>query len=183
MSETTRRILYVVCCAALSAQRIQDFVVLAQEDGWDVCVIATPNATKFINVPLLEQVTAHPVRSDYKRPEDPDVLPRADAIVIYPATVNTLNKWALGISDTLALGILCEYMGLKMPIVAVPYVRTDSGLDNHPAFTRSLAFLKECSVRILYEPEKYPPRNDVPWNVVLDELHHLLSKAVGTNKS
>jgi phosphopantothenoylcysteine synthetase/decarboxylase len=183
MSETARRTLYVVCCAALSAQRIQDFVVLAQREGWDVCVIATPNATKFLNVSLLEKLTGYPVRSDYKRPEDPDVLPRADAIVVYPATANTLNKWALGISDTLALGILCEYLGLKMPVVAVPYVRTDSGLDNHPAFSRSLAFLKECGVHILYEPEKYPPRNDVPWHVVLDDLHQLVSEVVGTNKS
>jgi len=42
---------------------------------------------------------------------------------------------------------------------------------------------KECGVRILYEPEKYPPRNDVPWHVVLDDLHHLVSNANWMNKS
>jgi phosphopantothenoylcysteine synthetase/decarboxylase len=173
---SSRGVLYVVCCAALSAQRIQDFVALAQAEGWNVCVIATPHATKFIDAPLLGQLTGYSVRSDYKRPEEPDVLPRADAIVVYPATVNTLNKWVLGISDTLAVGILCEYMGLHMPIVAVPYVRTDSGLDNHPAFAKSLALLREWGVHVLYEPEKYPPRNDVPWNVVLDALHEVLRK-------
>jgi hypothetical protein len=36
-------------------------------------------------------------------------LPPADAIAVAPATYNTINKWAAGISDTLALGILCEY--------------------------------------------------------------------------
>ena len=67
MSENTsasRGVLYVVCCAALSAQRIQDFVMLAQSAGWDVCIIATPNALKFIDVPLLTELTGHPVRSD-----------------------------------------------------------------------------------------------------------------------
>ena len=95
-------------------------------------------------------------------PEEPDVLPRADAIVVFPATVNTLNKWALGIMDTLALGLLCEYMGMRMPVLAIPCVLTGSGLDSHPAFSKSMAFLKECGVHVIYEPEKYPPKNEVP---------------------
>ncbi len=131
----------------MSAQRFQDFIVLAKAEGWNVCVIATPHATKFIDIPLLERLTGYPVRSEYKRPEEPDVLPRADAIVVYPATVNNLNKWTLCIADILAVSILCEYMGLHMPIVAVPYVRTDSGLDNHPAFAKSLAFVNVPPVR------------------------------------
>ena len=92
-----KRVLYLVSCASRPAQRVQEFVLLAQAEGWDVCVIATPQATKFVDIPLLEQLTGHPVRSEYKRPEEPDVLPRADAIVVFPAAVNTLNKWALGI--------------------------------------------------------------------------------------
>ncbi len=30
------------------------------------------------------------------------------------------SKWALGITDTLAVGLLCEYTGLRVPIVAFP---------------------------------------------------------------
>jgi hypothetical protein len=135
-----------------------------------VCVITTPQGTKFIDSPLLERLTGYPVRSAYKRPEEPDVLPRADALVVFPATFNTMNKWALGISDTLALGLLCEYTGLKMPIVAVPCFRTGGGLDGHPAFFRSLQMLRAYGVRVLYEPEKYPPKNQVPPQVILEVL-------------
>ena len=39
---------------------------------------------------------------------------------------------------------------------------TGSGLDSHPAFSKSMAFLKECGVHVIYEPEKYPPKNEVP---------------------
>jgi phosphopantothenoylcysteine synthetase/decarboxylase len=170
----TKRVLYLVSCASRPAQRIQEFVPLAQAQGWDVCVITTPQATKFVDIPLLEQLTGHPVRSEYKRPEEPDVLPRADAIVVFPATVNTLNKWALGIMDTLALGLLCEYMGMNMPVLAIPCVLTGSGLDTHPAFSRSIAFLRGCGVRVIYEPEKYPPKNEVPWEIILDELHEMM---------
>ena len=173
---SSRGVLYIICCASRPAQRVQDLVRLAQAEGWDVCVIVTPQGTKFVDVPLLEQLTGHPVRSEYKRPEEPDVLPRADAIVVFPATFNTLNKWALGITDTLALGLLCEYTGLGMPIVVVPGVTTGSGLDSHPAFFKSMQFLRECGVCVLHEPEKYPPKNEVPWDVILDTLHDLLRK-------
>jgi hypothetical protein len=34
--------------------------------------------------------------------------PKADAIIVAPATYNTISKWAAGVSDTYALGILAE---------------------------------------------------------------------------
>lgn len=167
-------VLYVIVCASSSAPLAQNVVAQAQAEGWDVCVILTPQATKFVDASLLAQLTGHPVRSEYKRPEEPDVLPRADAIVVFPATFNTINKWALGISDTLALGLLCEYTGLKMPVIAVPCFRTGGGLDGHPAFFRSIDLLRSYGVCVLYEPERYPPRNQVPVTVILDTLHQLI---------
>jgi phosphopantothenoylcysteine synthetase/decarboxylase len=41
------------------------------------------------------------------------MLPRADAVAIAPATFNTINKWVAGISDTFALGLLNEAIGLS----------------------------------------------------------------------
>lgn len=170
------RVLYVISCGSSSATLVPDFVQLAQSVKWDVCVIATPEGTKFINKPLLEKLTGHPVRYEYKRPEEPDVLPRADAIVVFPATFNTMNKWALGISDTLALGLLCEYTGLKMPIVAVPCFRTGGGLDGHPAFFRSIDLLRSYGICVIYEPEAYPPKNQVPAETILHVLHKMAGK-------
>ncbi|MBO0793838.1 MAG: flavoprotein, partial [Ktedonobacteraceae bacterium] len=111
MSETRqprRGALYVITCAARSSEPmlLQDFVKLAQADSWEVCVVATPQARKFIDIPLLENLTGYPVRSEYRHPEESDILPKADAIVAVPTTFNTINKWTLGITDTLALGLL-----------------------------------------------------------------------------
>ena len=172
---TRRGVLYIIACAASSATLVPDLVVQAQAAAWKVCVITTPQGAKFLDIPLVEQLTGYPVRSEYKRPEEPDVLPRADAIVVFPATFNTINKWALGISDTLAVGTLCEYTGLKMPIVTVPCFRTGGGLDGHPAFFRSLQMLREYGVRVLYEPQTYPPKNQVPPDVILDVLDETVS--------
>ena len=185
MSETalhSRGILYNIVCAASTAALVPNFVKQAQARGWNVCVITTPQGTKFLDIPLVEQLTGYPVRSEYKRPEEPDVLPRADAIVVFPATFNTINKWALGISDTLVLGILCEYTGLKMPIVTVPCFRTGGGLDGHPAFFRSLHMLKDYGVRVLYEPDTYPPKNQVPPEVILTVLDEAMRTAQRSNR-
>lgn len=139
-------VLYHIICGSSSAPLAAGFVKQAKARGWDVCIISTPHGTKFIDRPLLEELSGRPVRSEYKRPEEPDIFPRADAIVVFPATFNTVNKWASGISDTLAVGLLCEYAGLKMPIVAVPCFMTGGGLDTHPAFSRSIRMLRRYGV-------------------------------------
>lgn len=95
-------------------------VAAAQELGWTVCVITTPDGRKFIDAAALAEQTGFAVRSAYKNPGDPDLLPSADAMVVAPATVNTINKWAAGIADTLALGLIVEGLGKGLPIVAVP---------------------------------------------------------------
>ncbi len=169
-------VLYVMVCAAGAASSVQNFVERAQAEGWDVCVLLTPMASNFVEVSRLEQVTGHPVRSQYKHPDEPDVLPPADAIVVFPATFNTINKWALGISDNLVLGILCECTGMKTPpILAVPVVRKGK-LADHPAFPRSLELLRSYGVHVLYDPETYPPRNEVPANVILEALRDVIQQ-------
>jgi Flavoprotein len=172
----SNKVLYIMSCGSSSGMLVEDLVQLAQAAMWKVCVITTPEGTKFIDIPKLEQLTGYPVRSQYKRAEEPDVLPRADAIVVFPATFNTINKWASGISDTLVVGTLCEYMGLGAPIIAIPCFRTGGGLDGHPIFFKNLEFLQACGVRVIYEPENYPPKNRVPGNVILEELNAILAK-------
>jgi phosphopantothenoylcysteine synthetase/decarboxylase len=146
-----RGVLYLIVCAAPPARDALILVKLAQAAGWEVCVIATPSARSFIDIPALEAATGHPVRSDYKRPEDPDVLPPPDAIAVAPATFNTINKWAAGISDTLALGLLTEAIGKRLPVVALPFV--NAAQAEHPAFQRSIEQLREEGIRLLYGPD------------------------------
>jgi phosphopantothenoylcysteine synthetase/decarboxylase len=170
----TEKILYLVACGGRPAADLPAFVTWAQEGGWRVCVIATPAGMKFLDAPRLTQLTGYSVRDDYKRPEDPDVLPfPPDAFVVAPATFNTINKWANGISDTLALGLLNEALSAGQPIIAVPNPNT--ALARHPAFLRNVEFLRDCGVRILFDPDIYPlptpnlgepSRNLFPWDAL-----------------
>lgn len=150
----THGVLYVIACAAPPARDVGKLVALAQDDGWDVCVLTTPSGRRFADVAALEKATGHPVRSDYKDPGEPDVLPAPDAIIVAPATVNTINKWAAGICDTLALGILVEAIGKRLPMVALPF--TNRAHAAHPAFTDNIGKLRSWGVTVLFGPEVYP---------------------------
>jgi phosphopantothenoylcysteine synthetase/decarboxylase len=152
--QTRRPVVYVIACGGRPAANLPDFVTHLRADGWDVCVIATPSALKFMDTTELAELTGHVVRSEYKQPDEPDVLPPPDAIVVAPATFNTTNKWAYGSSDTLALGLLNEAIGLRLPVVTVPIPNT--ALAKHPAFVESVARLRSWGVRVLFDPETYP---------------------------
>jgi flavoprotein len=161
-------VLYVIACGGYPAGQLAGFAGFAQEQGWDVCVIATPDGTKFVDAPALADLTGHPVRSRYKDPGEPDVLPPADAFVLAPATFNTINKWAQGISDTLALGLLNEGTGLRLPMVAVPWPNV--ALYRHPVFQRSVTTLRKWGVRVLIDPARLPRAGEAPAVFPWDEL-------------
>jgi phosphopantothenoylcysteine decarboxylase len=156
----------VIACAAPPARDVVRLVAAAQAEGWTACVLATPSAVRFMDVATLAELTGYPVRSEYKNPDEPDVLPPPDAIIVAPATVNTVNKWAAGICDTLPLGILVESFGLKLPVVAVPW--TNAAHAAHPVFAESLARLRSWGVRVLAEPAPGEAGvSDFPWEEAL----------------
>ncbi|MCX5050188.1 MULTISPECIES: flavoprotein [unclassified Streptomyces] len=145
--------LYVVVCAAGVADSVGKLIRAAQEANWDVGVVATPQGMGFIDTDAVEAQTGYPIRSAWRSPGDPRPLPPADAIAVAPATFNTVNKWAAGISDTLALGILCEAYGMGIPTAVLPYL--NSAQAAHPAYRRSLDWLREMGVLIgSYEPHR-----------------------------
>ena len=41
-------------------------------------------------------------------------------------------------------------------------------------YRQSINTLRSWDVNVLYDVERYPLRNDVPWDVVLDTLHELI---------
>jgi len=177
-SSQASRVLYLIACGSSVARNIGRLVTLARRDGWDVCVVATPDGRKFIDIPALAAQTGHPVRTHYKNPGDPDVLPPPDAIIVAPATVNTVNKWAVGVADTLALGLLVEGQGKRLPIVAMPY--TNAAMAAHPSFGESIARLRGWGVTVLFgEGVVSLPSpgtgdqhvDEFPWGLALEALY------------
>lgn len=168
------RTLTVIVCGAGPAGHVGQLVTQALSHGWHVHVIATPAACEFIDVAALERQTGRPVRSRYREPGQPRSATRTDAIIVAPATYNTINKWATGISDNYALGVLAEAPGLKIPVIVLPFV--NAALAAHPAYTQSLTVLKTAGVHVLTGSgglQPHPPgtggplAGSFPWHLAL----------------
>ena len=164
-----RGMLHVIVCAAPPAAQVQDLVKLAQAAGWEVAVTATPEALAFTDAPLLAAITGFPVRHRWREPDEPESVPEANAIVVAPATFNTINRWVAGITNTVAVGTLCEFLGLDGPIVAVPNVNPP--LARHPTFRASLHQLREWGVRVLFDESAPREARMPPWEEILEEVN------------
>ncbi|WP_405882585.1 flavoprotein [Streptomyces sp. NBC_01384] len=171
------KILYLISCAAPPAQAVATGIRKAQAVGWDVCLVLTPSAHRWLENDLhaFRELTGHPVRHQYKLPDESDVLPAPDAILVAPATLNTLTKWADGHADTLALGLVTEAIGLQLPLVALPYLNQAQAA--HPALGRSVSVLRECGVTVLLGEGGFiphvPKHGDLdayPWDAALAAL-------------
>ena len=174
------RVLYLVICGAGPASRIDVMVKLARADGWDVYCLATPAAVEhFLDLPALAELSDHPVRTSYRQPGD-EPLPQADAVIVAPATYNTMNKWAAGIADNYVLNLLAELTGLGVHIVVLPFV--NQALAANPVFLRSVEELRQAAVRVLFGPGEFvphPPRtgetvlDTYPWALALQEVANI----------
>lgn len=174
------RVLSLIICAAGPATYAGKLVAMASDQGWRVQVIATPSAVAFLDLEEIEAMTGQPVRSQYSPPGSPRSLV-PDAIIVAPATYNTINKWAAGISDTYALGILAEAPGLGVPIVVLPFVNT--ALAEREAFAESVARLRREGVHVLLGDGFFLPHAprtgggqaaDFPWHLALSEAERLV---------
>ncbi|MEV0733609.1 flavoprotein [Polymorphospora sp. NPDC050346] len=164
------RTLHLVVCAAPPVRRIAELVDALQRNRWSVHVIATSTAATWLDIDDLATRTGHPVLHRQRHPDEPRPLPPADAVAVVPATFNTINKWAAGINDSLALGILNEALGNQTPTLLAPYAKT--ALTRHPAFPRHLSTLAGHGIHVL-PTSAIRPKDDADsfeWGVVIDAL-------------
>jgi phosphopantothenoylcysteine synthetase/decarboxylase len=177
-------VLYLIISATPAASGAYDAIPELQADGWDVCAITTPSGARFVDSARLAALTGHPVRSEYKHPDDPDVLPPGDAFVVAPASFNTVNKIVNGISDTLGVGIVCEAMGYGKPVIIAPWI--NPALARHGAYDRSIQHLQVDGVSLVLAERTFPmsmlhdpdapvadPGGAFPWNDVLSTVRQL----------
>lgn len=148
----------------------------AQRAGWDVSVVATPAALNWLPSGLTE-VTGHPVRTEMRGLDDPSYEPLGDAVLVAPATFNTINRWAAGLNDTLALGLLNEALGRSVPVAVVPWV--NDALRAHPVYGRNVDLLGTAGVHFAaIEPIEHMDR-EVMAATAIDALHTAMSSRPG----
>ncbi|MFD5109015.1 flavoprotein [Streptomyces cinereoruber] len=177
----TTSTLYLFSSAAPPVFDVARVIEEAQADGWDVCLGLTSTAAHWLADSLdgLAVLTGHPVRWSYRMPGQPDVWPEPDAIVVAPATFNTINQWALGITDKWLVGVVAEGIGKGIPMAMMPCV--NRAYVAHPQFERSIDTLRDAGVRVLYGEGGFIPNEPgqgnpaaYPWRAALDAVADVL---------
>lgn len=118
--------------------------------GHRVRTVATASALKFIGPATLEGLTGEPVRSDTFAPgaalEHVHLTRWADAVVVCPATANTLNRLAAGLADDLPGALFLAHDWTK-PWLVAPAM--NPAMWSHPATVAAVAKLRTWGVRFL----------------------------------
>lgn len=124
----SRSALTVVVCGAPLADRAGDVRTALTATGWSVSLLVSDAGRAWAG------------RGD-------DGRPRPDVVIACPLTFNTANKIVSGIMDTPATGALCDALGARLPVVAVPML--NARLWGHPTWSRTLATLRDWGVALL----------------------------------
>jgi phosphopantothenoylcysteine decarboxylase len=102
--------LYIIGASEPPVRQLDEPCRHAIEYGWRPHVILTPTAAEWGDLVAIRAITGTPIRVSPRLPHEQDPFPEADAVLAAPLTFNTINKWAAGISDTFALGLLNELL-------------------------------------------------------------------------
>ncbi len=149
--------------------------------GAEVTVVMTAVATRFVAPLTFEVLSNRPVYQDLF--DGPETMPHltltetADALLIAPATAQTLAKCALGLADDLLSTMV---LAARCPIVMAPAM--DGDMWNHPTVVEHTRLLRDRGVTVL-DPEGGPLASGLVGKgrlpeetIILDSLEVALSQ-------
>jgi phosphopantothenoylcysteine decarboxylase / phosphopantothenate---cysteine ligase len=146
----------------IAAYKAVELVRLATKAGHSVRVVQTRTSLEFVGSATFEAVTGAPVLVDEFEPDpargafpgDPlpehapishlELVTRADALCVAPASANTIAKLAHGLADNL---LTSAALAGSAPLVVAPAM--NNRMYEHPATRRNLELLAERGARIV----------------------------------
>ena len=146
----------------IAAYKAVELVRLATKAGHSVRVVQTRTSLEFVGRATFEAVTGAPVLVDEFEPDpargafpgDPlpehapishlELVTRADALCVAPASANTIAKLAHGLADNL---LTSAALAGSAPLVVAPAM--NNRMYEHPATQRNLELLAERGARIV----------------------------------
>lgn len=137
-------------CGGIAAYKIAVLTRLLKKAGAQVRVIMTPAAHDFITPLTLSTLSGNEVLTGFtgdtkgKWNNHVELGLWADAMVIAPATANTLAKMALGLCDNLLLAV---YLSARCPVFFAPAMDLD--MLAHPATRKNLDILTSYGNRLV----------------------------------
>lgn len=150
MTELAGKRIVLGVTGGIAAYKAAELVRLLGKAGAEVHVVMTENGARFVTPLTFQALSGHPVWLD---PWDDrrannmshiDLSRSADALLIVPASANTLAKLANGIADDL-LSTLC--LARDCPLLVAPAMNRQ--MWHNPATQRNVAQLRADGIEIL----------------------------------
>lgn len=142
--------LLVIFTGSIAAYKGCEVVSRLVQRGHQVRCVATPSALKFIGPATLEGLTGAAVLSDAFTPgaalEHIALTRWADAVLVCPATANTLNRFAAGLADDLPGALFLAHDRAK-PWLVAPAM--NPAMWAHPATVAAIGRLRGWGVRFI----------------------------------
>ncbi|MCL4157989.1 UNVERIFIED_CONTAM: hypothetical protein GTU68_024750, partial [Idotea baltica] len=135
---------------SIAAYKAAFFVRLLVKEGAEVKVIMTKASQDFITPTTLATLSKNPALSAFTKSEagewnnHVDLGLWADAMIIAPASANTLGKMANGLCDNL---LLATYLSARCPVFFAPAIDLD--MYQHPAVLNNIEKLKSFGNKII----------------------------------
>ncbi len=139
-------------CGSIAAYKTAVLTRLLIKSGAEVKIIMTPASRDFITPLTLSTLSKNPVFTEFVKDKSGQWINHvelglwADAIVIAPATANTLAKMATGMCDNLLTAV---YLSARCPVFFAPAMDLD--MLQHPATKRNIETLSGYG-NVLIEP-------------------------------
>lgn len=135
---------------SIAAYKAAELVRLMKTKQWDVWVVMTRAAARFVGELTFRALSQNPVAVEMfdpgqeLMPEHVSLADRADVLLIAPCTANVLAKLAHGIADDL---LTCTALASRAPLIIAPAM--NEKMWDHPATVANVEILKSRGVHIV----------------------------------
>jgi phosphopantothenoylcysteine decarboxylase/phosphopantothenate--cysteine ligase len=146
-------------CGGIAAYKICELASHLTQKNFDVHVVMTQSAQRFVAPLTFQALTQNPVHTSLWPQNSSDasgvaaamahisLAEKADAILIAPATADIIAKLASGIADDLLTTLV---LATRAPVLVAPAMNPQ--MLSHPATQKNLQILREFGYQVI-EPE------------------------------
>lgn len=139
---------------SIAAYKACELVRLCVKRDWDVSVIQTRAATRFVSELTFRTLSRNPVAVDmFDEPQEWQpghigLADRADVFVVAPCTANVIAKMAVGLADDMLSATL---LATRAPILVAPAMNVH--MWEHPATQQNISTLRARGVIVMESDE------------------------------
>ncbi|MDD4751936.1 MAG: bifunctional phosphopantothenoylcysteine decarboxylase/phosphopantothenate--cysteine ligase CoaBC [Desulfitobacteriaceae bacterium] len=145
-----RKVIAVGITGGIAAYKVAELVSRLTKKGYEVHVIMTASAQKFITPLTFRTLSGNPVITDMFDPsplwnvQHVSLAEKADAFVVVPATANIIGKIANGLADDM---LSTTVMAAQCPVVLAPAMNVH--MWENPVVQSNIKKLEELGYRLV----------------------------------